>query len=86
MTFVIIKREPIKQYLRVRNKNQRWFADQIGVSQYYLSLLLNGKRQPSPRLRETIVFHFGRRGRNDDERMELWNKFFEVREKSGCGQ
>jgi len=45
----------IRRYLAKKSRSQNWFARHIGISSGYLSQMLNGTRDPSPRMRRKIL-------------------------------
>lgn len=40
----------LQEYLLIKSMSQREFAKKIGVSESYMSLLINCERRPSPQL------------------------------------
>jgi len=54
---VSLKNKEIKKILIRKNKSQNWFAHRLEVSTGYISQLMDGSRNPSPRLREQIMKH-----------------------------
>jgi len=55
MLKVKLKASAIRRYLAKKSKSQNWFARHIGISSGYLSQMLNGTRDPSPRMRRKIL-------------------------------
>ena len=51
---VTLKPEPLWERLAVRGRSQNWLAREAGISPGYLSMLVNGKRSPSGRLRRRL--------------------------------
>jgi transcriptional regulator with XRE-family HTH domain len=45
----------MRRILARRNISQNWFADRLGTSSGYMSQLMNGTRNPSPKMREKIL-------------------------------
>jgi len=54
---ILLKSKEIKKILMRKNKSQNWFAQSLGISSCYISQLLDGSRNPSPKLREKIMVH-----------------------------
>jgi len=52
---VAIRRSQIIKMLAKKNMSQNWFAYKVGVSSGYMSQLMLGSRNPSPKLREKIL-------------------------------
>ena len=52
---VAIRRNHIIKILAKKNMSQNWFAYKVGVSSGYMSQLMLGTRNPSPKLREKIL-------------------------------
>jgi len=52
---VLLKSKEIKKILIRKNKSQNWFAHKLEVSSGYMSQLMDGSRNPSPKLRERIM-------------------------------
>jgi transcriptional regulator with XRE-family HTH domain len=55
---VYLKTNFIQKKLIRKNKPQNWLADKFGISTGYLSQLMDGSRQPSPKLRTRILSVF----------------------------
>ena len=55
MLKVKIKRETIEIVLAKKNISQNKLALELGISNGYMSQLLNGTRFPSPKLRDKIL-------------------------------
>ncbi len=51
---VRLKPEPLWERLAVLGRSQNWLAREAGISPGYLSMLVNGKRSPSGRLRRRL--------------------------------
>lgn len=45
----------LRKMIAKRGKNVRQFSDDIGVSAPYMSLVINGKRNPSPKTAQKIA-------------------------------
>ncbi|MEE9443222.1 MAG: helix-turn-helix transcriptional regulator [candidate division Zixibacteria bacterium] len=58
MVKVALKKEAILILLAKRNRSQNWLAYRLGISSGYVSQLLNGKRMPSPDMRDRIMKYF----------------------------
>ncbi len=54
---VILKKKNLEKILIRKNKSQNWFADRIEISSGYMSQLMTGLRNPSPKVRERIMNH-----------------------------
>ncbi len=52
---VTLKPEPLWERLAVLGRSQNWLAREAGISPGYLSMLVNGKRAPSGRLRRRLL-------------------------------
>ena len=52
---VLLRSKKIKKILIRKNKSQNWFAHKLEISSGYMSQLMDGSRNPSPRLREKIM-------------------------------
>jgi len=52
---VYLRNKEIKKILIRKNKSQNWFAHRLEVSSGYMSQLMDGSRNPSPKLRERIM-------------------------------
>jgi len=52
---VYLRNKEIEKILIRKNKSQNWFAHKLEVSSGYMSQLMDGSRNPSPRLRERIM-------------------------------
>ena len=52
---VYIRRKEVKKILIRRNKSQNWLAYKLEISSGYMSQLMDGTRNPSPKLRERIM-------------------------------
>ena len=55
MQKVKLKAHAIRRYLAKKSRSQNWFARHIGISSGYFSQMLNGTRDPSPRMRRKIL-------------------------------
>lgn len=54
---VYLRNKEIKKILIRKNKSQNWLAHRLEVSTGYMSQLMDGSRNPSPKLRERIMNH-----------------------------
>ncbi len=52
---VLLKSKEIKKILIRKNKSQNWFAYKLEISSGYMSQLMDGSWNPSPKLRERIM-------------------------------
>lgn len=52
---VFLRNKAIKKILIRKNKSQNWLAHRLEVSTGYMSQLMDGSRNPSPKLRERIM-------------------------------
>lgn len=52
---VYLRNKEIKKILIRKNKSQNWLAHRLEVSSGYMSQLMDGSRNPSPKLRERIM-------------------------------
>ncbi|MDE0476370.1 MAG: helix-turn-helix transcriptional regulator [Gammaproteobacteria bacterium] len=52
---VTLKPEPLWERLAVLGRSQNWLAREAGISRGYLSMLVNGKRSPSGRIRRRLL-------------------------------
>lgn len=52
---VFLRKKTIKRIIIRKNKSQNWFAKQIKISSGYMSQLMDGSRNPSPKVREKIM-------------------------------
>ena len=52
---VYMRRKEVKKILIRKNKSQNWLARRLEISSGYMSQLMNGSRNPSPKLRERIM-------------------------------
>ncbi len=50
-----LRSETIKRILLRKNKTQNWLAHRLEISTGYMSQLMEGTRNPSPKLREKIM-------------------------------
>lgn len=50
-----LRSETIKRILCRKNKTQNWLAHRLEISTGYMSQLMEGVRNPSPKLRERIM-------------------------------
>jgi len=55
---VFLKTKNIKLRLIRKNRSQNWLADQLKVSCGYLSQLMDGGRNPSPKVRRRLMDAF----------------------------
>lgn len=53
MKVLLISKE-IKKILIRKNKSQNWFAHKLEISNGYMSQLMDGSRNPSPRLEKRL--------------------------------
>jgi transcriptional regulator with XRE-family HTH domain len=60
MTKVKLKADAIYDHQRRTGCTQRQLADELGISTGYFSLLLSGKRSPSPKLCKRMVEVLGK--------------------------
>ena len=54
---VALKSKGIQRHLARKNKSQNWLAFRLKISTGYMSQLMTGVRNPSPELRERILFY-----------------------------
>ena len=66
---ITIKGDNIRVILAKKNKNYTWFAEQLGTSRQYVSMILNDVKFPSPKKREKIMKIFA--GRRWDDLFHL---------------
>ena len=52
---VYMRRKEVKKILIRKNKSQNWLARRLEISSGYMSQLMDGSRNPSPKLRERIM-------------------------------
>lgn len=52
---VYLRNKEIKKHLIRKNKSQNWLAYKLEVSTGYMSQLMDGSRNPSPKLRERLM-------------------------------
>lgn len=52
---VALRASVISEILARRNISQNWFAYRVGTKSGYMSQLMTGKRNPSPKMREKIL-------------------------------
>ena len=52
---IYIRNKEVKKILVRKNKSQNWFAHKLEISSGYMSQLMDGSRNPSPKLRERIM-------------------------------
>ncbi len=50
-----MKRQPLLMWMAKNNISQNEFANHIGSSSAYIAQILNGSRNPSPKMRERII-------------------------------
>ena len=53
-TVVRLNTAALWERLALLNRSQNWLAREIGVSPGYISMLVNGRRAPSERIRERM--------------------------------
>lgn len=53
-TVAMLKPEPLWERLALLGRSQNWLAREAGISPGYLSMLVNGKRSPSGRVRRRL--------------------------------
>ena len=58
-TVVRLKRAALWQRLSTLNRSQNWLAREVGVSPGYMSMLVNGGRSPSDRIRRRMLRALG---------------------------
>ena len=56
---VRLKRAALWERLAILNRSQNWLAREIGVSPGYISMLVNGGRTPSGRIRNRMLKALG---------------------------
>ncbi len=52
---VFLKKQALQMILVKKNKSQNWLAYRMEISSGYISQLMDGKRCPSPKLRERMM-------------------------------
>jgi len=52
---IFLKNNKIKEMIARKNKSQNWLAHKLEISSGYLSQLMEGSRNPSPKVREKIM-------------------------------
>jgi transcriptional regulator with XRE-family HTH domain len=52
---VKLRSKKVRELLARKNLSQNWLAGRIGASSSYISQVMNGVRNPSPRMREAIM-------------------------------
>ena len=52
---VALKTDNIRKILAQRNISQNWLAFRVGTTSGYMSQMMTGKRNPSPKMREKIL-------------------------------
>ncbi len=52
---VELKKDNIRKILSQRNISQNWFAFRVGTTSGYISQMMTGKRNPSPKMRKKIL-------------------------------
>ena len=65
MVKVKLKSGVIENILAHKNLSQNGLAGKLGISSGYISQLLNGKRLPSPEMREKFLTYFNDLGFDD---------------------
>ncbi len=60
---VSVKAQAVRRILAKRNLSQNWLAQQVGTNSGYMSQLMTGIRNPSPKMREKFLkvfkgYHF----------------------------
>ena len=58
-TVVRLKRAALWERLGTLNRSQNWLAREVGVSPGYMSMLVNGGRSPSDRIRRRMLRALG---------------------------
>ena len=58
-TVVLLKTRALWERLERLERSQNWLARQIGVSPAYVSMLVNGERAPSGRIRQRMLRALG---------------------------
>lgn len=69
---VYIRNKEVKKILTRKNKSQNWFAYKLEISSGYMSHLMTGKRNPSPKMRIKILKALNRK--EFDNIFEIQNK------------
>jgi len=52
---VSVKAQTVRRILAKRNLSQNWLAQQVGTNSGYMSQLMTGIRNPSPKMREKFL-------------------------------
>ena len=52
---VALKADNIRKILAQRNISQNWLAFRVGTTSGYISQMMTGKRNPSPKMRKKIL-------------------------------
>jgi len=52
---VALKKDNIRKILAQRNISQNWLAFRVGTTSGYISQMITGKRNPSPKMRKKIL-------------------------------
>jgi len=52
---VALKKDNIRKILAQRNISQNWLAFRVGTTSGYMSQMMTGKRNPSPKMRKKIL-------------------------------
>jgi len=52
---VALRANVISEILARKNKSQNWFAYRVETTSGYMSQMMTGKRNPSPKMREKIL-------------------------------
>ena len=58
-TVVRLDAAALWERLRVLDRSQNWLAREVGVTHAYVSLLVNGRRSPSGRIRRRMLKALG---------------------------
>ena len=51
---IFLNSKSVQIILAKKNKSLTWFAEEVNISQSYVSMLLNQEKSPSPELRNRI--------------------------------
>ena len=54
----MLKGKKVRRILLRKNKSQNWLAQKLGISSGYIAQLLNGDRNPSPKVRQLFLDFF----------------------------
>ena len=70
-TVVRLRRAALWQRLSALDRSQNWLAREVGVSPGYMSMLVNGGRSPSDRIRRRMLRALG---------FDDFHQLFEIKE------